>query len=93
MTGAEVLAIKMGKNDSGATTIKGYLIALLDTLWEKEEGFSGKRPFGNSGWSHDLYKPLIVAGAVAGKLDSDGYIEEVDAPAANKLIFDAIASL
>lgn len=93
MTGTEVLAIKMEQNDSGADTIKGYLIALLDKLWEEEESFSGKRPFGNSGWSFDLYKPLVVAGAVNGKLDSDGYLEDVDSDAANKLIFEAIAAL
>lgn len=93
MTGAEVLAIKMDLNDSGASTIKGYLIALLEKLWEEEEGFSGKRPFGNSGWAYDLYKPLVTAGAVKGKLDSNGYIEEIDTPSANDLIFEAIAAL
>lgn len=93
MTGAEVLALPMDENDSGATTIKGYLVALLTRLWDKEEGFSGKRPFGNSGWSYDLYKPLLVAGAVNGKLDTEGFIEDVDCDAANQLIFEAIAAL
>ncbi len=93
LTGAQVLDIPMGENDAEATTIKGYLVALLDKLWAEEEGFSGKRPFGNSGWSYDLYKPLVTAGAVKGKLDSDGYIEEVDKDMANSLIFEAIAAL
>ncbi len=93
MTGAQVLEIPMGENDAEASTIKEYLIALLDKLWAEEEGFSGKRPFGNSGWSYDLYKPLVTVGAVAGKLDSDGDIEEVDRDAANGLIFAAIAAL
>lgn len=94
MTGAEVLAVPMNRpNDAEAGTIKEYLIKLLTELWEKGEGFSGKRPFGNSGWEHELYLPLLEAGAVNGKLDSEGYIQEVDSDAANTLIFDAIDAL
>lgn len=91
--GNMVLGLPMEKNDSGARTIKGYLIKLLDELWAEGEGFSGKRPFGNSGWERDLHKPLIVAGVIPGKLDSDGYIEEVDDLLANKVIFTAIHAL
>jgi len=94
MTGKEVLAVQMKPgNDAEAATIKEYLIKLLTELWEKGEGFSGKRPFGNSGWEHELYLPLLQVGAVNGRLDSDGYIEEVDSDAANTLIFDAIEAL
>ena len=93
ISGKDVLFISMGENDSGATTIGGYLLKLLETLWEKGEGFSGKSPFGNSGWKYDLYKPLVEVGAVEGKLDSDGYIESVDTDAANSMIFNAIEAL
>jgi hypothetical protein len=50
MTDQEILALPMQENDSGASTITGYFRALLTKLFEEEEGFSGKRPFGNSGW-------------------------------------------
>lgn len=94
MSGLEVLAIPMKpSNDAEAGTVKEYLIKLLLELWEKGEGFSGKRPFGNSGWEYELYLPLLTAGAVAGKLDEEGYIQEVDTDAANTLIFDAIEAL
>jgi hypothetical protein len=93
MTGQEILALPMERNDAGAATIKEYLIALLEKLWADGESFGGKRPFGNSGWEFELYKPLIVGGAVAGKLDSDGYIEDLDNEAAADLIFSAIAAL
>lgn len=59
-------------------TIRDYLRQLLTTLWVEKEGFSGKRPFGNSGWEYDLYKPLVAAGVVPGTLDEDGYICDVD---------------
>ncbi|MDF2695260.1 MAG: hypothetical protein K0S65_3643 [Labilithrix sp.] len=40
--------------DTDATTVGEYLAELLITLLTEEEGFSGKRPFGNSGWIADL---------------------------------------
>lgn len=49
-------------DDEEFDTIRDYLKGLLDSLWTQGEGFSGKRPFGNSGWRHDLYRPLIAAG-------------------------------
>lgn len=89
----DILNIPMPKNDSGAKTIGGYLIALLERVWEEGEGFSGKRPFGNSGWDHDIYAALVKAEAVKGKIDSDGCLEECDEVKANKLIFVAIDSM
>jgi hypothetical protein len=40
-------------------TIREFLQKLLLTLFEEMEGFSGKRPFGNSGWDGDLIICLI----------------------------------
>jgi hypothetical protein len=88
-----ILDIEMQKNDANAKTIRDYLKALLTKLWTEGEGFSGKRPFGNSGWEFEIYTALIKAGAVDGKLDQDGYLDKVDDMAANKLIFEAIESL
>lgn len=89
--GAEVLALPMQQpNDAEAATVRAYLVKLLRELWREGDGFSGKRPFGNSGWEYDLYQPLIKAGLVSGKLDEDGYIDEVDERAANALIFQAL---
>lgn len=88
-----ILDIEMEQNDAGATTVREYLKALLTTLWAEGEGFSGKRPFGNSGWEFDLYKPLIKAGAVVGKLDEDGCIDSVDKGAAFRAIQEAIKEL
>lgn len=90
---ADILDLKMGQNDAEAATIRDYLKALLSQLWERDEGFSGKRPFGNSGWKYELYIPLVREGVVAGKLDSDGYIAEVAQAEADELIAIAIAGL
>lgn len=87
----DILNLKINNYDFyEALTIKGYLEKLLTTLWCEGESFSGKRPFGNSGWEYDLYKPLIEAGIVRGKFDIDGYIEEIDNKKADGIIFDCI---
>jgi hypothetical protein len=69
-TGREILAVPLhlaAQEDSGAATVREYLVALLRRLWEEEDGFSGKRPFGSSGWRSDLVIPLAKAGYVAGR--------------------------
>ncbi len=43
-------------------SVREYFKALLSVLWDEEEGFSGKRPFGNSGWQSDVGNALEVAG-------------------------------
>ena len=89
-----ILNVEMNfQNDANAKDIRSYLKALLYTLWNEGEGFSGKRPFGDSGWDYELYKALIINGNVNGKLDSDGYIDTVDKTEADKLIFKAIEEL
>ena len=86
-------ALPMQENDAGASTIGEYLKTLLLTLWREGEGFSGKRPFGNSGWDYDLYAALIKGGIAVGKLDEDGYVDEVDYKKANEAIEQIIESI
>lgn len=93
MTYEEMLDLPMQENDSGATSIRGYFHALLTALYDEEEGFSGKRPFGNSGWTRDLAKPLILAEVIPGSLDEEGYLEEVDEEALNSAVFSMIDAL
>lgn len=87
-----ILDLPMGANDAGAKTVRDYLKALLVCLWREEESFSGKRPFGNSGWQFEVYGALVKAGAVTGRMDGD-YADEVDRTAADALILKAIANL
>jgi hypothetical protein len=93
MTGEEILNLPMGENDAGAETIRDYLKRLIVEVWEHNEGFSGKRPFGNSGWEYELYRALIEGGAsFAGKI-VDGELEIDDSDELDVLIFDAIEAL
>ncbi len=93
MTGKQILDLKMGRNDADAATVRDYLGALVRVLWREREGFSGKRPFGNSSWHLELYAALIAARAVPGKLDEDGYACSIDYDTADKAIESAIDAL
>ena len=88
-----VLDLPMGDNDANAATVRGYLKALLTKLWEEGEGFSGKRPFGNSGWERDLHFPLVKAGRVAGEIERERLESIEDKDAADQMIFEAIDQL
>lgn len=69
LTSKQALALPMQDNDAGAGTVREYLATLLHLLWDEQEGFNGKRPFGNSGWDYDIYRALIAGGALAGTYD------------------------
>lgn len=90
----EIMELPMGENDAGANTIGEYLIKLLSTLWQEQERFSGKRPFGNSDWEYDLYVPLVKANVISGEIDEEyGDVFSLDEKAGHKIIADLIQSL
>lgn len=97
LKGKDVLALKMQKgNDADASTIHDYFKRLIEELWSSGEAFSGKRPFGNSGWEYELYTALGQNNAIDVKFDAHGHIEEFleDAKTkADRLIFKAIDAL
>lgn len=74
-TPQQILATPMepDANTAGASTIGGYLIKLLATLWDEQELFNGKRPFGMSSWDGELTIALLMAGYLEGTQDEDGY--------------------
>lgn len=93
-TPQQILNTPMGDNDAGASSIGGYLTALLAALWEEGECFGGKRPFGNSGWESDLFLPLVKTGYISGRIDEEyGYAEDEDEDAGRALIASAIQAL
>lgn len=93
VTPERILDLPLDVNESGATTVRGYLAELLLTLWREGEGFSGKRPFSNSGWEDDLIIPLVSAGLVRGELGPFREWVDVDEDAARGLIEAAIKRL
>lgn len=86
----EILGLRMPQpNDARVKTIGEYLAKLLTKIIEEGECFSGKRPFGNSGWQYDLHWPLVQANLVKGRI-VDGDLEEYDDRKADKLISQVI---
>jgi len=90
MTKDEILDYPWVFDDVEADSIREYLYALLDTLWAEGEGFSGKRPFGNSGWEFDLYTPLVKMGVIAGELDAEQGLIDVNTLQGAEVIFGLI---
>ena len=62
--------------------LKGMLVELIDD----PDGFSGKRPYGNSGWIWEIYARMIGEGFISGKLDVDGMVEEFDNKEADEVL-------
>lgn len=55
MTPEKILELKFYSRDlRREVTVRQFLCKLLKKLFEEEEGFSGKRPLGNSDWQDDL---------------------------------------
>jgi hypothetical protein len=86
----DALEIRFDSDAGDDITIRDYLHTLLETLWTEGEGFSGKRPFGNSCWEFELYEPLIKAGFITGSLDEDGHIAEFAREEAEAYVFELI---
>lgn len=91
--GRQILNVPMADDDSGATTIRGYLVALAAAVWREGEGFSGKRPFGNSGWAWDVFAALVKANQIEGTFDEYGGLDDADTEKGNELIEAAIRAL
>jgi hypothetical protein len=66
------LEVRFDSDAGDQLTVRDYLCELLVQLWNENDSFSGKAPWGNSGWEYELYKPLVKAGFIAGELDECG---------------------
>lgn len=74
-------------------SFRSYFKRLLNTLIMEQEEFSGKRPFGNSGWFYDLMIPLIEAGYVYGSLDDDGFVRSCNSDSGELLLLRMVEVL
>lgn len=87
----EVLDLKMESGEyAPGVTLRDFFYNLITALWDQAECFSGKRPFGNSGWKYDVYAVLIKNGAIPGSLDADGFVEQVDTDTADLFVTQVI---
>lgn len=70
-TSEEILDLVLPRNGAGAETVRDYLKELLRILWVEEECFDAKRPFGNSGWWHDVIEWVVKSGLVENPEEAD----------------------
>lgn len=89
----EILNLKLGYNDAHASTVREFMRKLLVKMWDEGEGFSGKKPFGNSGWEQPITLAMIRAKLINGEIDEDGFIKTMDRSASERLIRKAINAL
>ncbi len=89
-TAEEILAVPVppdGCSDGfPGGTIGDFFHGMLLRIWNDPDDFSGKRPYGNSGWPFDLYAALVRAEMISGSFDEWGYIEECDDEMGDRLI-------
>ena len=76
-------------NDAEVNNIGEYLSKLLCQLIDEEEGFDSKRPFGNSGWLYELFRPLIDFNFIEGNI-YEGTIEECDEDNGKRILKELI---
>jgi|ERR1044072_2170149 hypothetical protein len=87
----EILALTTMRHDlNEEITLRQYFYDLMSALLCEQDGFSGKCPFGNSGWDYEIYLPLVKAGLIKGQIDEDGYIIELDDVEANEFVLTQI---
>ena len=62
----EILALDLSETmvgqDAGVGTVRGLLYELTAKVWAEDEGFNGKRPWGNSGWKSEVYGLIAERG-------------------------------
>jgi hypothetical protein len=101
-TSEEILSLQFYCDDLDRTlTVREWFMEMVKRLWIEDEGFSGKRPFGNSGWRFDPAIAMVKAGWLAGSFSvqygRDGkvheYLEEFDDDVYDSLMDAAVASL
>lgn len=90
----DVLNIKFDSDPFGEISIKGYLLSLLKELWVKKDRFSGKRPFGDSGWEYELYECLAVNNVINADItEEDGAVHDYNKLEADVVILNCIEDL
>lgn len=87
-----VLKAPLDVSDPRVKTVGDFLMESLLALWKEDEGFSGKRPLGNSGWKGNIGAALVDAGIIEGKEDPWGDYD-YDEGDATRAIFIAINHL
>ena len=68
----DALEVRFSCEAGDDITVREYLCELLRLVWDEQDLFDSKRPWGESGWEFDILIPLARAGFVdLGPIDSE----------------------
>lgn len=87
----KALDLRFTHEKLGDVSLREFFCNLLVKLWGERGEFSGKKPWGNSGWDEPVYTALIKAGIIYGELDSKGCIKRCDFDEGSEFISNMIA--
>lgn len=93
MKGKKILKVPMGEHADAGPTVGDHLRTTLKALIREGEGFSGKRPLGNSDWDYQLARALIQHKVILGTLDEFGDLEEFEWADFNKAMDKAVDAM
>ena len=96
MTNKEILNLEFESSDlERIITVREFFKELLTALFKEGECFSGKRPFGNSGWDYDLCVCLAQNEIISGTTSEYGGFTDwdYDSKEANAKILELIKEL
>ncbi len=74
-------------------TVRSYMLELVAAVLIEEESFSGKRPFGESGWRVGIEEALIKGGFLKGKVNEPGYGCTFDPQDFKKLVRNLVKAM
>ncbi|MFA6024230.1 MAG: hypothetical protein WC777_03375 [Candidatus Gracilibacteria bacterium] len=98
MNHKEILDISVKPNEpynAKEVTLREYLRQLAVAPWTNnpERIFDGKRFNGSGSYDFAVFESLIRAGVLNGKLDEDGYVEELDVEQAKAFVRELISKI
>lgn len=66
-----------GQEFDGCLTLRSFFVEIARRVINEDEGFSGKRPFGNSGWQGYVADTLLKVGLIDDESEYDALMEGV----------------
>lgn len=81
------------KMDVEGTSLRVMLKDLLTMVLLQGEEFSGKRPWGDSGWEFDIYRAMVLNGFIKGAVDEYGDIYNYSLAEGDELLMRCVEEI
>lgn len=71
---AAALEFEVAAGEGKTVPLREFFVLILGQLWEEADEFSGKRPFGNSGWYFEIIWGLIDDGVAESETEAHNLV-------------------